>query len=263
MSLESSPGERPQILTRANAPSIAYRRRVGTAGRAPGVIFLIGFKSDMDGAKASAIDALCAERGQPFLRFDYRGHGRSEGRFEDGDIGTWFEDSLHVLDQLTEGPQVLVGSSMGGWMMLLLALARPDRIAGLVGIAAAPDFTEDLIVPNLPAAERARIERDGSITLPSEYGEGYVITRGLLEAGRRHLVLRQPIAFIGPVRLLHGMADDSVPWQRSLKLQDTLASGDVEVILVKSGDHRLSDRPHLALLNRTLAALLDQLQGSL
>jgi pimeloyl-ACP methyl ester carboxylesterase len=226
-------------------------------------MFLIGFKSDMDGAKANAIDRLCAARGQPFLRFDYRGHGRSEGRFEEGDIGTWFEDSLYVLDHLTEGPQVLVGSSMGGWMMLLLARARPTRVVGLVGIAAAPDFTEDLIVPDLPAEELARLHREGQITLPSEYGDGYIITRGLLEAGRRHLLLREPIDFRGPVRLLHGMADDSVPWQRSLKLQETLASKDVEVILVKDGDHRLSDPPHLALLNRTVAALLDQLQGSL
>ena len=264
MSLEKSAlepaGARAQILTRADAPSIAYRRLAGAAGRRPGVVFLIGFKSDMDGAKASAVDALCRTRGQPFLRFDYRGHGQSEGKFEDGDIETWFEDSLYVLDHLTEGPQVLVGSSMGGWMMLLLARARPGRIVGLVGIAAAPDFTEDLIVPNLTQDNSAEIERTGRLVLPSEHGNGYVITKQLLDAGRRHLVLRDPIAFAGPVRLLHGMKDSSVPWQRSLKLQETLVSADVEVTLIKDGDHRLSEPVHLALLARTLAALLDQLQ---
>lgn len=253
-------GARAQILTRADAPSIAYRRLAGAAGRRPGVVFLIGFKSDMDGAKASAVDALCHTRGQPFVRFDYRGHGQSEGKFDESDIATWFEDSLYVLDHLTEGPQVLVGSSMGGWMMLLLARARPERIVGLIGIAAAPDFTEDLIIPNLAKEDVATIERTGRLVLPSEYGDGYVITKRLLEAGRRHLVLRAPIAFAGPVRLLHGMKDSSVPWQHSLKLQDALVSTDVDVILIKDGDHRLSEPAHLALLERTLAALLDQLQ---
>lgn len=229
--------------------TIAFRR---TAGDGPGVVFLGGYKSDMTGTKAMALEAHCRARGRAFVRFDYQGHGASSGRFEDGTIGLWAGDAVEVLDRLTEGPQILVGSSMGGWLMLLAALARKERIAGLVGIAAAPDFTEDLIWAGLDEAARARLEAEGAIREPSEYGEPYVYTRALVEDGRRHLLLRGKIPLGCPARLLHGMRDPDVPWRTSLRLAEALAGDDVRVTLVKDGDHRLSRDRDLALLTDSL-----------
>lgn len=244
------------ILAREGGATIAYRRRTG---RSPGVIFLGGFMSDMTGTKARALDAFCAARGQAYLRFDYFGHGASSGTFADATVGRWKDDALAVIDQLTEGPQLLVGSSLGGWLMLLTALARPQRIAALVGIAAAPDATEDLMWARFPPAVRDEIMRSGAARLPSEYSpDGYLFTRTLIEDGRRHLLMRGPIAITSPVRLLHGMKDPDVPWQTSLALTERVASRDVEVTLVKDGDHRLSTEGDLALLTRTVATLLDR-----
>lgn len=243
----------PAILTREDGATIAYHRR---AGRSPGVIFLGGFMSDMTGTKARALDAFCAAEGQAFLRFDYFGHGASSGDFAQGTIGRWREDAIAVLDTLSEGPQVLVGSSLGGWLMLLLALARPGRIAGLVGIAAAPDATEALMWQRLPPPAQEAILATGAVRIPSAYAaEGYLITRKLIEEGRRHL-LPSAIPVEAPVRLIHGMADADVPWQTSLALAPRLAAADVQVTLVKDGDHRLSRLEDLALLYRTLAPLL-------
>ncbi|MDE2228462.1 MAG: alpha/beta hydrolase [Alphaproteobacteria bacterium] len=245
----------PSILTREDGATIAYHRR---AGRTPGVVFLGGFMSDMGGTKALALDRFCAARGQAFVRFDYFGHGQSSGDFAAATVSRWRNDALAVFDNLTEGPQVLVGSSLGGWIMLLLALARPARVTALVGIAAAADATEDLMWAEFPAEVRQRIERDGAARIPSAYSEqGYLIARGLIEDGRRHLLTRSAIAFAGPVRLLHGMRDADVPWQRSLALAERLAAADVQITLVKDGDHRLSRDADLALLTRTLATLLD------
>lgn len=245
----------PSILTREGGTTIAYHRR---EGRAPGVMFLGGFMSDMTGTKALALDRFCAARGQAFVRFDYFGHGRSSGDFAAATVSQWRDDSLAVFDRLTVGPQVLIGSSLGGWIMLLLALARPTRVKALVGIAAAPDATEDLMWAQFPAEIQQRIVRDGAARIPSAYSEqGYLITRGLIEDGRRHLVTRSAIGFAGAVRLLHGMRDAEVPWQRSLALADCLTAADVHVTLVKDGDHRLSRDADLALLTQTLAALLD------
>jgi pimeloyl-ACP methyl ester carboxylesterase len=230
---------------------LAYRRRFAAedGANAPGVVFLGGFKSDMTGNKASALDAFCQARGLGFLRFDYSGHGASGGDFLDGTISRWFADALAVLDRLTEGKQILVGSSMGGWIMLLVALARPERIAGLVGLAPAPDFTEALIWQALSAEDRARLLRDGKLEQPSEYSaDPYVITRPLIEDGRQHLLLDGPIAIAAPVRLLHGLADRDVPYQLSLRLQEKLAAPDVVVSLIKDGDHRLSNPDDLARL---------------
>jgi pimeloyl-ACP methyl ester carboxylesterase len=225
-------------LTREDGVTIAYRR---TPGRAPGVVFLGGFRSDMNGTKALALEAHCRQVGRAYVRLDYRGHGESTGRFEDGTIGLWAGDAIGVLDAATEGPQILVGSSMGGWIMLLAALARPDRVAGLIGIAAAPDFTEDLIWARYPQAQRETIMREGVFLQPSEYDpNGYPITRGLIEDGRKHLVLRAPIDLGCPVRLLHGMHDPDVPWPTALRIAEGLKSDDVTVTLVKDGDHRLS-----------------------
>lgn len=227
-------------------------------GRGPTVVFLSGYGSDMTGDKATALAAFCAEHGQAMLRFDYSGHGASGGRFEDGTIGIWAADALAVIDRLSEGRLILIGSSMGGWIALLTALARPDRIAGLVGIAAAPDFTETLMWPALSFAQRAALMTHGVIHRPSRYGDPTPITRALIEDGRNHQVLTAPIPLDCPVRLLHGQADPDVPWEMALRIADEVTGGDVQVILVKDGDHRLSRPQDLALLQRTVAALLAQ-----
>jgi len=243
----------PGILA-AGGVDIAYHR---IAGKSPGVVFMGGFMSDMTGSKAMALEAFCRRRGQGFLRFDYRGHGASSGRFEDGTIGSWSEDALAAFDRLTEGPQVIVGSSMGGWIALLTALKRPERVAALVGIAAAPDFTEDLVWAELTAEQKTQITRDGVLRLPSQYSETpYGITLQLIEDGRQHLLLRDAIALTCPVRLLHGQRDPDVPWQHSLRLAEKLASSDVRTILIKDGDHRLSRDQDIALLCRTVEELL-------
>jgi pimeloyl-ACP methyl ester carboxylesterase len=249
-----SPPNPPETLRGRDGVSIAYHR---TPGKSPGVVFLGGFMSDMTGTKAVTLEAFCRARGQAFLRFDYRGHGASSGRFEDGTIGLWAEDALAAFDALTEGPQILVGSSMGGWVALLTALARRERVAGLVGIAAAPDFTEDLLWAAFPPDTREILARDGALRLPSEYSDKpYSITLKLIEDGRRRLLLRDPIDLACPVRLLHGMRDPDVPWQRSLQLADKLATADVRVHLIKNGDHRLSREQDLALLCRSVEELL-------
>lgn len=248
------PPSASDTLVSAGGVSIAYHR---TPGKSPGVVFLGGFMSDMTGTKATTLEALCRARGQAFLRFDYRGHGASSGRFEDGTIGLWAEDALAAFDQLTQGPQVLVGSSMGGWIALLTALERRERVAGLVGIAAAPDFTEDLLWAALAPDKRDDLARRGVLHLPSEYSDKpYSITWRLIEDGRRHLLLRGPIDLTCPVRLLHGMRDPDVPWQRSLRLADKLATSDVRVLLIKDGDHRLSRDQDLSFLCRVVEDLI-------
>lgn len=232
---------------------IACRRRAGTA---PGVVFLGGFRSDMTATKAAHLDAWAATAGRAFVRFDYSGHGASPGAVEDGCIGDWAEDAAAVLDALTAGPQVLVGSSMGGWIALLLARARPGRIAGLVGIAAAPDFTEDGWWAGFDAATRAGLLARGVVELPSAYGpEPLRITRRLIEDGRRHLVLRTPLALPFPVRLLHGSADAEVPLDRSLRLLAHIEGPDIRLTIVRGADHRFSDPACLALITGTLAGI--------
>ncbi len=246
--------EAPSILSRERGATIAYRR---SAGKPPGVVFLGGFMSDMSGTKATTLHEFCRTRGQAFLRFDYFGHGASSGDFADATVGRWKDDMLAVLDELTEGPQVLVGSSIGGWIMLLAALARPKRVAALVGIASAPDATEALMWPRLPDHVRDAIMRDGAARVPSSYAsEGYLITRVLIEDGRRHLLPAEGVPIVCPVRLLHGIEDADVPWRTSLDLALKIASPDVQVILVKDGDHRLSRVQDLALLLRTIEPLL-------
>ena len=250
------PTERPppDRLARPQGESLAYH---STAGRAPGIIFLGGFLSDMTGTKALALEAYARTQGRAFLRFDYQGHGESSGRFEDGTIGRWAEDAIAAIDALTEGPQILAGSSMGGWIMLLAALARPQRVAGLLGIAAAPDFTEDLMWQRFPEEIKAEIETQGVHYAPSDYAETpYPLTKRLIEEGRRHLLLRAAIPLTCPVRLLHGMRDPDVPWETALRLADKLDSRDVEVTLVKDGDHRLSEPADLRRLEATLDRLL-------
>ena len=241
-------------LDRGDGVELAWQR---LDGRGPTVVFLPGYGSDMTGDKATSVAAFCAARGQPMLRFDYSGHGASGGDFLHGTIGVWSADALAAIDRLTHGPLVLIGSSMGGWIALLVARARRERIAGLVGIAAAPDFTERL-GPSLTEEQRAGLQRDGVIYRPSRYGDPTPLTRALLEDGRNHLVLAAPLALDCPVRLLHGQADPDVPWQEALRIAAHVEAPDVQVILVKDGDHRLSRPQDLALLRRTLLPLLGE-----
>jgi len=216
-------------------------------GASPGLLFCGGYTSDMNGTKALALEAHCRARGRAFTRFDYRGHGASSGRFEDGTIGGWCADALAVVDRATTGPLLVVGSSMGGWIMLLLALARPGRIHGLIGIAAAPDFSEDLLLAEATPEQRQALAEQGFWLQPSAYGEApYPVTARLLEDGRQHLLLRAPIPLRCPVHLLHGQRDPDVPWQTSLRLAERLESDDVTVELIKAGDHRLSTPGDLA-----------------
>jgi pimeloyl-ACP methyl ester carboxylesterase len=240
-------------LARPLGATIAYRRFAGTG---PGIVFLGGFRSDMTGTKALFLEDYCRRQGRAYLRFDYFAHGQSSGDFAEGTISRWRDDAVAVIDSLTEGPQVLVGSSMGGWIMVLAALARPERVAALVGIAAAPDFTADLLPRRLSDAQRRELQKHGRVVLASPYDPaGYLYTKALVEDGNRNLVLRGDIALACPVRLLHGMADESVPWRQSLMLAERLASADVVVSLVKDGDHRLSRDEDLARLARLLDAL--------
>jgi pimeloyl-ACP methyl ester carboxylesterase len=236
---------------------LAYRR---IDGRGPGVVFLSGFRSDMEGTKAVHLEGWAKARGLPFVRFDYSGHGASDGAFEDGAIGDWAEDAAAVLGALTRGRQVLVGSSMGGWIMLLLARAMPERVAGLVGVAAAPDFTEDDMAPSLTEAEAVRLKAAGRIERPSEYGEPLVITRRLLEEGRSQLVLRSPLPLPFPVRLLHGTADRDVRLSVPLRLMDHVRGEDVRLTFVKGADHRFSSPACLRLIE---AAVEDVLRNAL
>lgn len=234
---------------------IAWRRR---RGRGPGLVWLGGFRSDMLGTKAAFIDGWAARRGRAFLRFDYSGHGESDGRFEDGSIGEWTADALVAFDALTEGPQILVGSSMGAWTATLLALARPERIAAAVFIAPAPDFSERLMWPSFTEEQRQTILRDGRLEQPSDYGdEPDIITRKLIEDGRDHLVMTGPIPLRAPIRILQGMGDDTVPWRHAVAFAQLIESGDVEILLSKAGDHRLSTPADL----ERLAAVLNSLAG--
>lgn len=245
-------------LDRGDGVGLAWARQ---AGRSPTVVFLPGYRSDMQGAKALETEAFCKATGWACLRLDYSGHGASGGAFTDGTIGIWTADALAVVDRLTEGPLVLVGSSMGGWIALLVALARPDRVAGMIGIAAAPDFTEDLMWQAMLPAERARLEADGVLHVPSDYGENLPITRALIEDGRTRLLLRAPIPLHCPVRLLQGQRDPDVPWETALRLATRLEATDVRVTLIKDGDHRLSRPQDLALLRGALTELLGERGG--
>lgn len=245
--------DRAEHLARPDGNFVAYAK---SDGRAPTVVFLGGFRSDMTGTKAVALHDWARERGQAFLRFDYLGHGQSSGRFEDGTIGRWLDDSLAAIDQLTTGRLVLVGSSMGGWLSLLVALKRPQRLAGLVLIAAAPDFTERMLLKGLSPEDRAILEREGRLERPSQYSpEPSVFTWKLIEEGRNHLVLDKKLVLPCPVRLLHGQSDPDVPWEYSLQIARHLEAPDVVTTFVKGGDHRLSTPADIARLIATVEEL--------
>ncbi len=249
------PSTETRFLSRPGGAALAYFR---LEGKSPGLMFLGGFHSDMNGTKARALEAHCREVGRAYVRFDYGGHGESSGKFEEGTIGAWVEDALAVLDHVARGGQVLVGSSMGGWIMLLVALARPGRVRALVGSAAAPDFTEDLIRARLDEDARKELDARGYFMHDSVDDEpSYPITRELLEEGASHLLLRDAIPLTLPVRLIHGMRDESVPWETSLRLANALASDDLRLTLIKDGEHRLSRPQDVALIIRAAEALAE------
>jgi len=225
-----------------------------TPGRGPGIVFLGGFRSDKSGTKACHLEDWAKEGGRAFLRFDYSGHGDSSGDFLKGSIGVWVEDAVAIIEALTEGPQILVGSSMGGWFALLLARRMPERISGLVTIAAAPDFTEEKYWKDLSDQQRAALDQDGRIEVPSEYDDGpYTITKTLIEDSRNHLVLGQPLVLPMPTRFLHGTADTAVSQDTSLRLFDHAEGGDIRLTLVKGADHRFSTPECLDLITEAIA----------
>ncbi|MCE8007980.1 alpha/beta hydrolase [Aestuariivita sp.] len=240
------------MLETAQGRRLAYHR---TQGAGPCIVFLGGLKSDMEGTKAVHLEAWARARGQAYLRFDYSGHGESSGRFEDGAIGDWHLDTLAAIDALTEGPLIVVGSSMGGWQALLLARARPQRIAGLITIAAAPDFTEDGYWASFTEDEKQTLEAVGQVERPSDYMDPYVITRRLIEDGRDHLVLRSPLVLPFPVRCLQGTADTAVSAQTALRLLEHADCPDMRLTLVKDADHRFSDGPCLGMIEAAVAEL--------
>ena len=248
-----------EYLDRGGGERIAYRRR---AGRTPGIVWLGGFKSAMTGNKAVMIDAWAARTGKACLRFDYFAHGESSGDFRGGTVSRWRDDALAAIDRLTEGPLILVGSSMGAWLTLLSAAARPERVAAMVLIAPATDFTETLFWDRRPEARRDILEK-GEWLWPSIYdADPYPMTRALIEDGRKHLLLdRGPINPGCPVRILQGMRDPDVPWQHAVKLAETM-EGDVTITFVKEGDHRLSTPSDLRLLERTLDGLVTDLASA-
>lgn len=239
-----------QFLASPGLPRLAYHH---SPGRGPTVVFLCGYASDMNGTKALALEQWAQARGQAFLRFDYAGCGESEGAFEDQILAGWRDDALRVIDAVVQGQAVLVGSSMGGWIMLLVASARPELVKGLVGIAAAPDFTDW----GYSDADKAAIRAEGRIEQPNDYGgQPTITTRGFWESGEANRAMEGPIAFGGPVRLLQGQRDSEVPWERAPMLAGLFRSDAVQTLLVKDGDHRLSRDADIALILRAVEDVL-------
>ncbi len=246
----------PKRLKCADGSELAYHK---TDGQQPGVIFLGGFRSDMEGTKALAIEKHCKARGQQCIRFDYFGHGQSTGDFSEGTIGRWATNVVTILDELTDGrPQILVGSSMGGWLMLLAALRRPEKVAALMGIAAAPDFTELLMWDKFTLEQQNQLREKGLVLLPNCYADEapYPITMNLIAESGEHLVLDSTIKIKCPVTLIHGMQDEDVPWEFSMTLNEKLLSKEVKTLLIDDGDHRMSSDKHIAIILKNLDRMI-------
>jgi pimeloyl-ACP methyl ester carboxylesterase len=249
----------PEMFETTTGRQIAYHKLDGTG---PGVVFFGGFKSDMDGTKAIYLEEWAKSKGRAFLRFDYSGHGQSSGEFVDGSIGEWAGDAQEAILGLTEGPQILVGSSMGGWIALLMAKRIPQKIIGLVGIAAAPDFTEDSMWANFSDEHKKTIASDGQLALENDYSdEPYIITHKLIEDGRNQLVLRDPLDLPFPVRLLHGTADRDVDMSVPLRLLDHASGDDIRLSLIKGADHRFSEPDNLAMIRRAIHSITMKVNG--
>ncbi len=243
------------FLTTSENRKIAYHK---TEGQGPSVVFLGGFKSDMEGSKAIHLESWAKEQGRAFLRFDYSGHGQSSEEFLDGCIGDWTNDAMAVIKAVTKGPVIIVGSSMGGWISLILTLRMQEKICGIVGIASAPDFTEDSMWAGFTDAQKAALAQNGQVALPSDYSEDpYIITRRLIEDGRNHLVLRDPLPLPFPARFLQGTADTDVDQDVALRLLGHATGEDIRLILVKDADHRFSTPACLDLITRSVEDVLD------
>ena len=244
-----------EYLTTQQGRRIAYNL---TEGQGVPVVFLGGLKSDMEGTKAIFLEDWAETEGRPFLRFDYSGHGVSSGIFEEGAIGDWFEDASAAID-LLPGKVILVGSSMGGWQTLLLARERPEKVAGIVTIAAAPDFTEDDMAAKFSEAQKSEMEKTGFVALPSDYGDRYIISRRLIEEGRNRLVLRAPLPLPFPARFLHGTADTDVDLGFANRLIAHATGPDIRLTIVKGADHRFSTSDCLALIAQSIAEVTERI----
>ncbi|WP_108860280.1 alpha/beta fold hydrolase [Ruegeria sp. Alg231-54] len=241
------------FLNTAQGRRLAYHKNEGAG---PTIVFLGGLKSDMQGTKAVHLEAWAKARRQAFLRFDYSGHGESSGKFEEGCIGDWHEDTVAAVTELTDGPLIVVGSSMGGWQALLLAKAIPDRVAGMVTIAAAPDFTEDGYWASFSDAQKQVLETEGYVELPSDYMEPYIITKRMIEDGRQQLVLRGAMNLPFPVRFLQGTADTAVSTATAVQLMDHATGPDMRLLLLKDADHRFSDGPCLEIIENAVLEVM-------
>jgi len=235
---------------------LAYRKTEGRADL-PTLVWLTGFNSDMQGGKVTTLEAHAKARGQGFVAFDYSGHGQSDGEFADGTVSGWRADSLSMIDELTVGPLVLIGSSMGGWMALLAALARPDRVMAIGLLAPAPDFTQKLMWPEFTAEQQSEIMETGVFMRPSDYGDPYPITRALIEDGKQWQIMDSEIPLDMPIRILQGMADPDVPWEHALDLESKLRTEDIVLSLIKDGDHRLSREQDI----KRLLSMADELSA--
>lgn len=244
----------PAFLTSPAGRRLAYVKSEGTG---PGVVFLGGFASDMSGTKATHLESWARAQGRAFLRFDYSGHGQSDGAFTDGTIGAWADDAAAVIAAVTEGPQILVGSSMGGWISLLLIRRAILKVAGLVTIAAAPDFTEDGFWDGFSTAARQELMSHGSLQVPSDYGDPYVITRALIEDGRRNMVLREPLAVPMPARFLQGTDDKDVDQSVALRLLTHATGPDLRLTVVKGADHSFSSPTCLSLIEAAIGEVIE------
>ena len=255
-----------ETLQRSGKPSLSYYRTEArdSGAKRPTVLFCGGFRSDMEGTKATFLEDLCQTRGQAYVRFDYSGHGVSEGDFVDGTIGDWKNDTLDVIDHLTSGDLIIIGSSMGGWIALLAALERADRIKGVIGIAAAPDFTREIRDEQLNDEQRSLLETQGYFEEPNEYSdEPYKFTKKLFDDGDAHCLLDRTLEINAPVRLLQGMKDNAVPWQKAHRIKNAMADTELcEVFLIETGDHSLSRPEDLNLLKEQLIELSDSVAAS-
>ena len=246
---------KPEILITGQGRKIAYHQ---TKGKGAGIVFLGGFSSDMEGSKAIRLENWAKENGRPFIRFDYSGHGQSSEKFIDGSIGDWAEDAFEIISHLTSEPQILVGSSMGGWIAFLMAKRIPNHILGIIGIAAAPDFTEDIIWNKMDDMMRATLTRSKVVYIQNDYGEPYPITKKLIDDGRNNLVMRDLLEIPFPVRLFHGSADQDVKIDVSLDLIDHINGSDVELTVVKNADHRFSSEKCLELICNSISSIISQ-----
>lgn len=247
-----------QFLQRDQAPNLAYVKTDsnGAGADLPAVVFLGGFRSDMEGTKAIYLENKCKERGQAYVRFDYRGHGKSEGKFEDACISEWTKDAADIIKHCTQGNVILVGSSMGGWISLLLGRKKPDRVHAIIGLAAAPDFTT-WMEAGMSDEQRQELNSKGFFELPNDYDDTpYTITKKLIEDGRENTLLTGSIDLEMPVRLIQGMKDTDVEWRVAHRIKNAIIGDDVEVILLEEADHRLSAPDELEVLNGTIEKLL-------